>query len=694
MESIPYLALASALAALALASYFFSTVKAAPAGNDRMVFLMNEIQNGAKAFLKQEYTWVSFFVAAMIILLAIVITPLASVSYLIGAVLSATAGYIGMTVATMANARTTEAAKEGPAKALPVAYRGGAVMGFCVAGLALLGLMFVYLLFVIWFEVDDAFEIVTAYVLGASSIALFSRVGGGIYTKAADVGADLVGKVEAGIPEDDPRSPATIADYVGDNVGDVAGMGADLFESYAGSIIAPVALTAFAVGATATEATLTDFNGVNVLGQLMFPMAIAFIGMIASIIGSFLVKGGDSTDSKALSHALHRGTNVAMGLTIIGTLGISYWIFDSAEGNPIGLAVSVIGGLIVGWALGKTAEYYTSDHFAPVKKIAAQSETGPATTVLSGISAGMISVAASVILVLAGIGIAYWGGEETLGNGIYGIAVAAIGMLATTGAVVSVDAYGPIADNAGGIAEMAELDPSVREVTDALDSLGNTTAAIAKGFAVGSAALTALALFKSFELAVGQAGGSLELNVGDVDVFIGLFLGAGLPFLFAALTIDAVGRAATAMIEEVRRQFREVPGLREGKEGVVPDSARCVAISTEASLKEMVIPGSLAVVVPLVVGFIDIDALGGLLAGALVTGFALAIFMANAGGAWDNAKKYIEAGNHGGKGSDPHKAAVVGDTVGDPFKDTSGPAMNILLKVMTIVSLVFASAFV
>ncbi|KIE50897.1 MAG: sodium-translocating pyrophosphatase [Acidimicrobiaceae bacterium] len=694
MESIPYLALASALAALALASYFFSTVKAAPAGNDRMVFLMNEIQNGAKAFLKQEYTWVSFFVAAMIILLAIVITPLASVSYLIGAVLSATAGYIGMTVATMANARTTEAAKEGPAKALPVAYRGGAVMGFCVAGLALLGLMFVYLLFVIWFEVDDAFEIVTAYGLGASSIALFSRVGGGIYTKAADVGADLVGKVEAGIPEDDPRNPATIADNVGDNVGDVAGMGADLFESYAGSIIAPVALTAFAVGATATEATLTDFNGVNVLGQLMFPMAIAFIGMIASIIGSFLVKGGDSTDSKALSHALHRGTNVAMGLTIIGTLGISYWIFDSAEGNPIGLAVSVIGGLIVGWALGKTAEYYTSDHFAPVKKIAAQSETGPATTVLSGISAGMISVAASVILVLAGIGIAYWGGEETLGNGIYGIAVAAIGMLATTGAVVSVDAYGPIADNAGGIAEMAELDPSVREVTDALDSLGNTTAAIAKGFAVGSAALTALALFKSFELAVGQAGGSLELNVGDVDVFIGLFLGAGLPFLFAALTIDAVGRAATAMIEEVRRQFREVPGLREGKEGVVPDSARCVAISTEASLKEMVIPGSLAVVVPLVVGFIDIDALGGLLAGALVTGFALAIFMANAGGAWDNAKKYIEAGNHGGKGSDPHKAAVVGDTVGDPFKDTSGPAMNILLKVMTIVSLVFASAFV
>tara|TARA_Y100001970_G_scaffold165692_1_gene202568 strand:+ start:4041 stop:6110 length:2070 start_codon:yes stop_codon:yes gene_type:complete len=689
LESIPYLALASAAAALLLAYYFFTTVKAAPPGNDRMVFLMTEIQNGAKAFLKQEYTWVSVFVVAMIVLLAIVITPLASVSYVIGAILSATAGYVGMTVATMANARTTEAAKDGPSKALPVAYRGGAVMGFAVAGLALLGLMFVYLLFVIWLQADDAFEIVTAYGLGASSIALFSRVGGGIYTKAADVGADLVGKVEAGIPEDDPRNPATIADNVGDNVGDVAGMGADLFESYAGSIIAPVALTAFAVGLQPEQATSAEF-----IGLLMFPMAVAFIGMIASILGSFLVKGGDSTDSKALSHALHKGTNVAMALTIGGTIAVSFWLFDSATGNPIGIALSVVGGLVVGWALGKTAEFYTSDHFKPVKKIAAQSETGPATTVLSGISAGMVSVAASVILVLVGIGIAYWGGELTLDDGIYGIAVAAIGMLATTGAVVSVDAYGPIADNAGGIAEMAELDPSVREVTDALDSLGNTTAAIAKGFAVGSAALTALALFKSFEYAVAQAGGTLTLNVGEVDVFIGLFLGAGLPFLFAALTIDAVGRAATAMIEEVRRQFREIPGLRDGKPGVVPDSARCVAISTEASLKEMVIPGSLAVVVPLVVGFIDIDALGGLLAGALVTGFALAIFMANAGGAWDNAKKYIEAGHHGGKGSDPHKAAVVGDTVGDPFKDTSGPAMNILLKVMTIVSLVFASAFV
>ena len=698
MDMIPYLAAASAILGLALAAYYYRAVAAASPGDDRMVFLMTEIQKGARAFLYKEYSWVAVFVVALAILLAIIIAPLAAVSYVLGAVLSAGAGYVGMTVATMANARTAEAAKEGPAKALPIAFRGGAVMGFTVAGLALLGLMFVYLLFVEWLQVDKAFEIVTAFGLGASSIALFSRVGGGIYTKAADVGADLVGKVEAGIPEDDPRNPATIADNVGDNVGDVAGMGADLFESYAGSIIAPISLTAFAAGLTAADA-----GNEGVVEFLMFPIAVAFVGMIASIIGSFLVKGGDSTDSKALSKALHLGTNVAMGLTILATIGIAFWMFgdiaDSRDGNPIGLAISVIGGLIVGWALGKTAEYYTSDHFGPVKKIARQSETGPATTVLGGVSAGMVSVAASVGLILVGVLVAYWGGEVTLGDessfaGIYGIAVAAIGMLATTGVVVSVDAYGPIADNAGGIAEMAELDPSVREVTDALDSLGNTTAAVAKGFAVGSAALTALALFKSFEYAVIEEGGSLSLNVGDVDVFIGLFIGAGLPFLFAALTIDAVGRAAQSMIEEVRRQFREIPGLREGAEGVNPDSARCVQISTEASLKEMIVPGALAVVVPLVVGFIDVDALGGLLAGALVTGFALAIFMANAGGAWDNAKKYIEAGNHGGKGSDPHKAAVVGDTVGDPFKDTSGPAMNILLKVMTIVSLVFASAFV
>ena len=658
---------------------------------------MTEIQKGARAFLSQEYKWVSIFVVAMAILIAILIAPLAAVTYVVGAILSGTAGYVGMTVATMANARTTQAAKDGPGKALPIAFRGGAVMGFSVAGLALLGLMLVYIVFVLALEVDKAFEVVTAYGLGASSIALFSRVGGGIYTKAADVGADLVGKVEAGIPEDDPRNPATIADNVGDNVGDVAGMGADLFESYAGSIIAPISLVAFATGLAAENATQSV-----TISLLIFPMAIAFAGMVASIIGSFFVKGGKSTDSKALSHALHMGTNIAMLLTVIATVILAGWLFgqETAFDNAYGLAISVIGGLLVGWALGKTAEFYTSDHYGPVKKIADQTKTGPATTILGGISAGMVSVAASVGLLAVGVLIAYWGGEmafDSIGNldgGIYGIAVAAIGMLATTGVVVSVDAYGPIADNAGGIAEMSELDPSVREVTDALDSLGNTTAAIAKGFAVGSAALTALALFKSFEFAVEMAGGTLSLNIGEVSVFIGLFIGAMLPFLFAALTIDAVGRAAQEMIEEVRRQFREIPGLREGEEGVVPDSARCVAISTKASLKEMIIPGALAVIVPLVFGFISVNALGGFLAGALVTGFCLAIFMANAGGAWDNAKKYIETGALGGKGSESHKAAVVGDTVGDPFKDTSGPAMNILIKVMTIVSLVFASAFV
>ncbi|MCY3642444.1 MAG: sodium-translocating pyrophosphatase [Acidimicrobiaceae bacterium] len=708
MQAIPYIALVSALAALALAAFFFKDVSSAPPGNERMVAIMKQIQAGARAFLRQEYTWVAGFVVIMAVLIPVITgVALSFLSYLLGAVLSAGAGYAGMTVATRANARTTNAAIDGPAKALPLAFRGGAVMGFSVAGLSLLGLTLTYLLFVEWIGTDDAFEIFTAFGLGASSIALFARVGGGIYTKAADVGGDLVGKVEAGIPEDDPRNPATIADAVGDNVGDVAGMGADLFESYSGSIIAPVALTAFTFGLTAEEIG-SDGN----ISLLVFPMAVAFVGMIGAIIGSFAVRGGSSTEVKALAKQLHRGTTVAMILTVIGTLimggiffGDSSVLFDGGSFDAwYGLPISVIGGLVVGWGIGKVAEIWTSDHFPPVRRIASQAETGPATTVLSGVSAGMVSVAASVGLIAVGVLVAYWGGQQTLGDttfgGVYGIAVAAVGMLATTGVVVSVDAYGPIADNAGGIAEMAELDPSVREVTDALDSLGNTTAAIAKGFAVGSAALTALALFKTFEVALTSAAleegrnFELSLDVGSVDVFIGLFLGAMVPFLFAALTIDAVGRAANKMIEEVRRQFREIPGLREGTPGVEPDSAACVAISTRGSLREMLAPGALAVVVPLVIGFIDVDALGGFLAGALVSGFALAIFMANAGGAWDNAKKYIEAGAHGGKGSEPHKAAVVGDTVGDPFKDTAGPSMNILIKVMTIVSLVFASAFV
>jgi len=707
VDSIPLLALLSAIAGLGLAAFFYAAVKKEDPGNDRMVDLMTSIQDGAKAFLRQEYSYVAVFVVVMMVLVGVFVAPLGALAYVFGAVLSAGAGYVGMEVATLANARVAQAAKTGGApKALPLAFRGGAVMGFTVAGLALAGLMIVYILIVKVIKADDAFDIVTAYSLGASSIALFSRVGGGIYTKAADVGADLVGKVEAGIPEDDPRNPATIADLVGDNVGDVAGMGADLFESYAGSIVAPIALTAFmGVGITADQA-----SDAGIINLLIFPMLIAAVGMVASIIGSFAVKSGDSTEASALSKSLHRGTNVAMLLTIIGTFAAGFWVFNDSHTialpqlgdvdrfeNWWGLPISVVGGLVVGFGIGKVAEIWTSDEFGPVKKIAQQSETGPATTILSGISAGMVSVAASVLLIAAGVLVAYWGGQQTLeGLGIYGIALAAIGMLATTGMVVSVDAYGPISDNAGGIAEMAHLDPEVREVTDALDSLGNTTAAIAKGFAVGSAALTALALFKSFEEALTKADPTfvLSLNVGEVPVFVGLFIGAMLPFLFAALTIDAVGRAANAMIEEVRRQFREIPGLREGKEGVKPDSARCVAISTKSSLREMMLPGALAVVVPLVIGFINIDTLGGFLAGALVSGFCLAIFMANSGGAWDNAKKYIEAGAHGGKGSEAHKAAVVGDTVGDPFKDTSGPSMNILIKVMTIVSLVFASAFV
>jgi K(+)-stimulated pyrophosphate-energized sodium pump len=700
MDAIPYLAALTALAGLGLAAFFYRLVGKADPGDDRMVQLMTAIQAGARAFLRREYTWVAGFVVVMTVLIAAFLDygrPWGAIAYITGAVLSALAGFVGMTVATMANARTAQAARTGGAReALPLAFRGGAVMGFTVAGLSLIGLSLSYLLYVEWLDVDDPFSVLTAFALGASSIALFSRVGGGIYTKAADVGADLVGKVAAGIPEDDPRNPATIADNVGDNVGDVAGMGADLFESYSGSIIAPIALAAFI--------PLLVVNGVEVpvsLDQVpelfVFPLAIAAVGMVASIIGAFLVKSSGSTDVHELGKALHRGTNVAAALTVVGVVALAYAMLDGSDAieNWWGLPISVIGGLIVGYAIGKVAEVWTSDAYSPVKKIAAQTETGPATTILAGISAGMVSVAASVVLVVAGVGVAYWGGQQAVdGLGIYGIALAAIGMLATTGVVVSVDAYGPIADNAGGIAEMAHLPPEVREVTDSLDSLGNTTAAVAKGFAVGSAALTALALFKAFEASLLVEGHILSLDVGQVEVFIGLFLGAMLPFLFAALTIDAVGRAANQMIEEVRRQFRDIPGLREGKEGVEPEYAKCVDISTASALKEMLVPGGLAIVVPLVIGFIDVDALGGFLAGALVTGFALAIFMANAGGAWDNAKKYIEAGAHGGKGGEPHKAAVVGDTVGDPFKDTSGPAMNILIKVMTIVSLIFAAAFV
>ncbi len=685
-----WLALILGVSALALAAYFGRQVNAADPGNELMQDLMAEIRKGAMAFIKREYTAVAVFVVVLAVLILIFLDwgrPWGAVAYVFGAVLSAAAGYIGMRTATAANARTAEAARTGGvSKALPLAFRGGAVMGFTVAGLGLFGLAFGYWFFEVVLEDDNSFQIITAIGLGASSIALFSRVGGGIYTKAADIGADLVGKVEAGIPEDDPRNPAVIADNVGDNVGDVAGMGADLFESYVGSLIAPIAFASFAF-------STADFQE----QAFFYPLMIATLGMGASIIGSFFVKPG----SGSLASALHNGTWVAMGITVVGVVILTPIMFHGDVGgvdNAWGLVISVVVGLAIGWVIGQISEWFTSDHYRVVKEIARQAQTGPATVALSGISEGMKSAAYSVVVAALGMGGAYWGGDLAFDHelaGIYGIAIAAIGVLSTLGITVSVDAYGPIADNAGGIAEMAHLPPEVRKVTDELDSLGNTTAAVAKGFAIASAAITALALFFTFRQAIVDAGGELEvLNILDIHVTVGLFLGAMFPFLFAALTIQAVGRAANQMIEEVRRQFREIPGLLEGKEGVRPDSARAVDISTASALREMMIPGALAVALPLVVGFISVRALGGLLAGALLTGFLLAIFMANAGGAWDNAKKFIEAGAFGGKGSDAHKAAVVGDTIGDPFKDTSGPAMNIVIKVMTIVSLIFASAFV
>ncbi len=700
MEAVPYIAVLAALGALALAAYFANVVLAADEGTERMREIGASIREGAMAFLRREYRWVSVFVAGMAVLIFVVLDygrPWGAIAYVLGAVFSSTAGFVGMTIATQANTRTAHAARTGAATALPLAFRGGAVMGFTVAGLGLFGIAAAYIVFVELLEVDDPFQVVAAFGLGGSSIALFARIGGGIYTKAADVGADLVGKVEAGIPEDDPRNPATIADNVGDNVGDVAGMGADLFESYAGSLVAPIVLASLLFAGVDAEGAVLNLDGLRNL--YAFPLLIGAFGMIASIIGALLTRGREGA---SLSAQLHRGQNVAMGLMVVLSFLAAQWAFGDFDGveKPVYLAVTIIIGMAAGWAIGFTSEYFTSDHYQPVKDLADQSETGPATVAIAGIALGKLSTAPAVLLVVAAIGASYWLGEEAFSEvfrnltaadaGLYGVALAAIGMLATTGIVVAVDAYGPIADNAGGIAEMAELPPEVRQVTDGLDSLGNTTAAIAKGFAIGSAAVTALALFKAFSISAGLE--SIDLN--DVPTTIGLFLGALTPFVFAALTMQSVGRAAKQMIVEVRRQFAEIPGLREGAVGVKADYARCVDISTAAALKEMLLPGGLAVVIPLVIGFISLSALGGFLAGALVTGFMIAIYMANAGGAWDNAKKYIEAGALGGKGSDAHKAAVVGDTIGDPFKDTSGPAMNILIKVMTIVSLVFVPAFV
>ena len=670
----------AAVAGLALAGFFANKVLSIKVTDSKVEELSTAIREGSMAFLKRMYSWISVFVVILAILISVLTDwgyPWGSVAFVAGAVLSSLAGFIGMRIATAANGRTTEAARDGGTiKALPVAFRGGAVMGFTVAGLGLLGVSLGYWLFIEVLDLPNGYDVLAAIGLGGSSIALFARVGGGIYTKAADVGADLVGKVEAGIPEDDPRNPATIADNVGDNVGDVAGMGADLFESYVGSLVAPLAYAAIV------------FAGQSVLPSLLlFPLAVGTIGMGSSILSSFLVVPKEGK----LAQALHRGTYSAAALTVVGVYFLSDYMFADYTENSIGLFISVIIGLAVGLLVGQISEWFTSDHYSIVKNIADQAKTGPATLVLSGISEGMRSAAFSVIVVVFGIYGAYTAGDWALGadGGIYGIAIAAIGVLSTLGITVAVDAYGPIADNAGGIAEMAHLPPEVREATDELDSLGNTTAAIAKGFAIASAAVTALALFSAFV----QSAGIEKLDITEVEVTLGLFLGGMFPFLFAAMTINAVGRAAFKMIEEVRRQFNEIPGLREGKEGVVPDYTKCVDIATTAALKEMLLPGGLAIALPLIIGFWDKEALGGFLAGSLVTGFLLAIFMANSGGAWDNAKKYIEAGGGAGKGSDEHKAAVIGDTIGDPFKDTSGPAMNIVIKVMTIVSLIFASAF-
>ena len=667
---------------LALAAFYANKVLSIKVTDKKVEELSSSIREGSMAFLKRMYSWISVFVVVLAILISTLTEwgyPWGSVAFVAGAFLSSLAGFIGMRIATAANGRTTEAARDGGTlKALPVAFRGGAVMGFTVAGLGLLGVAVGYWVFIDILDLPNGYDVLAAIGLGGSSIALFARVGGGIYTKAADVGADLVGKVEAGIPEDDPRNPATIADNVGDNVGDVAGMGADLFESYVGSLVAPLAYAAIV------------FRGQDVLPSLLFfPLAVGTIGMGASILSSFLVVPKEGK----LAQALHRGTYSAAALTTLGVYFLSNSMFSSYTENSIGLFFAVIVGLAVGLMVGQISEWFTSDHYSIVKNIAEQAKTGPATLVLSGISEGMRSAAFSVIVVVFGIGGAYTAGDWALGSGggIYGIAIAAIGVLATLGITVAVDAYGPIADNAGGIAEMAHLPPEVREATDELDSLGNTTAAIAKGFAIASAAVTALALFSAFVQSAGLS--EIGLNITKVEVTAGLFLGGMFPFLFAAMTINAVGRAAFKMIEEVRRQFKEIPGLREGKEGAKPDYTRCVDIATSAALKEMLLPGGLAIALPLIIGFWNKEALGGFLAGSLVTGFLLAIFMANSGGAWDNAKKYIEAGGGAGKGSDEHKAAVIGDTIGDPFKDTSGPAMNIVIKVMTIVSLIFASAF-
>ena len=677
MENLLYAVPVIGVVALAVALMLKSWIGKQDEGNDRMKEISGYIREGAMAFLGREYKMVAAFAVVLLLIVAIFISPIAAIACLFGAAFSVLAGFIGMKTATDANVRTTNAAsKNGMPAALKVAFRGGAVMGLCVVGLGLLGVSVVFIIcnldtgIFANITLDDCATIITGFSLGASFVALFGRVGGGIYTKAADVGADLVGKVEAGIPEDDPRNPAVIADNVGDNVGDVAGMGSDLFESYVGSIVSAITL---AIAIPTINSGLLGEVALDPVTGSLFPLFLAAIGIIASIIAVFFVNGKTNNPASQLN----LGTYISSAIVIVA----SFFLSQACFGN-IGAFIAVVIGLVVGVAIGKITEFYTSGDFKPVQEIAQQCETGSATCIISGFATGLTSTVFPLLLIAIAILGAYYA------FGLYGIAIAAVGMLSTTGIVIAVDAYGPISDNAGGIAEMSELPEEVREITDTLDSVGNTTAAVGKGFAVGSAALTALALFVSYS----QIANLDKIDLLTPTVVAGLLIGGMLPMLFSALTMNSVGKAANQMIEEVRKQFREFPGIMEGTQK--PDYARCVDISTGAALKEMLLPGALAVVCPIAVGLIlGPEALGGLLAGSLVVGVLMAITMSNAGGAWDNAKKYIEVGHNGGKGSEPHKAAVVGDTVGDPFKDTSGPSLNILIKLMTVVAVVFLPLF-